>query len=67
MSKVGRACNELVDRQWGGSPDLRYFPVFAGFAEKNEIAGHNDADTLVEWRDFASGCRGKSARRRLLA
>ncbi len=47
MPKVVRSCNEL--------PGLRHSPAFAGFAEKNEIAGHGDADTLVEWRDFTSG------------
>jgi hypothetical protein len=47
MPNEVRSCNE--------PPGLRHFPAFAGFAEKNEIAGHGDADTLVEWRDFTSG------------
>jgi hypothetical protein len=39
----------------GEPPGLLHFPDFAIFAEKNEIAGRSDADTLVEWCDFASG------------
>jgi hypothetical protein len=39
----------------GEPPGLLHFPVFAVFAEKNEIAGRSDADILVEWCDFASG------------
>jgi hypothetical protein len=53
------SCNE--------PPGLRYLPAFAGFAEKNEIAGRSDADTLVEWRDFASGAVANDVRFRPLA